>query len=75
MQTSDRPGRLAVGVVGAGRVGSALGAALAQAGHHIVAAAGVSDASRLRAAERLGVGISQPGEVIRAADLVLLDGA
>jgi predicted short-subunit dehydrogenase-like oxidoreductase (DUF2520 family) len=53
-------------------VGSVLGAALAQAGHHIVAAAGVSNASRRRAGERLGVGISQPDDVIRRADLILL---
>jgi predicted short-subunit dehydrogenase-like oxidoreductase (DUF2520 family) len=72
MEISDRPGRLAVGVLGAGRVGSVLGAALAQAGHRIVAAAGVSDASRRRAVERLGVGISQPADVIRGSDLVLL---
>ncbi|MFC4591304.1 Rossmann-like and DUF2520 domain-containing protein [Sphaerisporangium corydalis] len=72
METSDRPGRLAVGVLGAGRVGSVLGAALAQAGHRVVAAAGVSDASRRRARERLGVDISQPDDVIRRADLVLL---
>ena len=72
MDLSDRPARLAVGVVGAGRVGSALGAALAQAGHHVVAASGVSDASRHRAAERLGVEISRPEEVVEAAGLVLL---
>ncbi len=72
METSDRPGRLAVGVLGAGRVGSVLGAALAQAGHRVVAAAGVSDASRRRAVERLGVGISAPDDVIRRAELILL---
>lgn len=72
MDLSDRPGRLDVGVVGAGRVGSALGAALAQAGHRVVAASGVSDASRRRAAERLGVEIVRPEEVVEAAGLVLL---
>ncbi|GAA1259059.1 hypothetical protein GCM10009677_07430 [Sphaerisporangium rubeum] len=72
METSERPGRLAVGVLGAGRVGSALGTALAQAGHRVVAAAGVSDASRRRAEERLGVGMSRPDELIARADLVLL---
>ncbi|WP_214413235.1 Rossmann-like and DUF2520 domain-containing protein [Sphaerisporangium fuscum] len=72
METSDRPGRLAVGVLGAGRVGSVLGAALVQAGHHVVAAAGVSDASHRRARDRLGVGISQPDDVIAKAELVLL---
>lgn len=35
---ADRPGRLAVGVVGAGRAGSALAAALRRAGHRVVAA-------------------------------------
>ncbi|WP_067181192.1 Rossmann-like and DUF2520 domain-containing protein [Microtetraspora niveoalba] len=72
MDTGDRPGRLAVGVLGAGRVGSVLGAALAQAGHRVVAASGVSDSSRRRAAERLGVELSRPEEVLRRADLVLL---
>src|SRR5690606_40719776 len=72
MDTSDRPARLAVGVLGAGRVGSVLGAALQLAGHRVVAASGVSDASRRRAADRLGVGLSRPEEVIQKAELVLL---
>lgn len=72
METSDRPGRLAVGVLGAGRVGSVLGAALRLAGHRVVAASGVSDASRRQAAERLGVELSRPEEVIRQAEIVLL---
>ncbi|MFC4003950.1 Rossmann-like and DUF2520 domain-containing protein [Prauserella oleivorans] len=68
-----RPARLAVGVVSAGRVGSVLGAALARAGHTVVAASGVSDAS-VRRAERLlpGVPLLPPDEVARRADLVLL---
>jgi predicted short-subunit dehydrogenase-like oxidoreductase (DUF2520 family) len=73
MNTSDRPGRLAVGIVGVGRVGAALGEALGLAGHKIVAAAGVSEGSRRRAAERLGgVPIQPPQEVVAGADLVLL---
>ena len=36
----DRPARLSVGVVGAGRVGAVLGAALAQAGHRVVGRVG-----------------------------------
>ena len=40
--TAERPARLRVGVVGAGRVGATLGAALGRAGHHIVAASAVS---------------------------------
>ncbi|WP_285578295.1 Rossmann-like and DUF2520 domain-containing protein [Actinoallomurus iriomotensis] len=73
MTTSDqRPGRLAVGVVGAGRVGSALGRALDLAGHTVVAASGVSDASRERVRERLpGVPVLPVPEVVAAADLVL----
>ncbi|GLX00659.1 DUF2520 domain-containing protein [Microtetraspora sp. NBRC 16547] len=72
MDTGDRPARLAVGVLGAGRVGSVLGAALAQAGHRVVAASGVSDSSRRRAAERLGVELSLPEDVLRRSNLVLL---
>jgi predicted short-subunit dehydrogenase-like oxidoreductase (DUF2520 family) len=68
-----RPARLAVGVVSAGRVGSVLGAALARAGHTVVAASGISAASHARA-ERLlpGVPLLPPDEVVAAADLVLL---
>ena len=44
---------LVVGVVGAGRVGAVLGAALTAAGHQVVAAAAVSAASRERAARLL----------------------
>ncbi len=40
---------LRVGVVGAGRVGAVLGAALASAGHRVVAVSAVSEASRERA--------------------------
>ncbi|MDP9864388.1 MULTISPECIES: Rossmann-like and DUF2520 domain-containing protein [Streptosporangium] len=72
MDAGDRPARLAVGVVGAGRVGSALGAALAQAGHRVVAASGVSDSSRERAAERLGLTLTRPEDVVAGSDLVLL---
>ncbi len=69
----DRPARLAVGVVGAGRVGPALAAALRLAGHRPVAASGVSDASRRRAADLLpGVPLLEPAEVLARADLVLL---
>lgn len=45
--------RLDVGVVGTGRVGAVLGAALARAGHRVVAASGSSPASRARAAALL----------------------
>ncbi|MFI0944340.1 Rossmann-like and DUF2520 domain-containing protein [Streptomyces sp. NPDC021020] len=69
----ERPGRLTVGVVGAGRVGPALAAALALAGHRPVAASGVSEASRRRAEALLpGVPMVEPGQVLAQADLVLL---
>ncbi|SEG28200.1 Predicted oxidoreductase, contains short-chain dehydrogenase (SDR) and DUF2520 domains [Thermomonospora echinospora] len=69
----DRPARLSVGVVGAGRVGATLGSALALAGHRVTAATAVSEASRRRAAERLpGAALATPQEVVAAADLVLL---
>ncbi|GAA4685407.1 hypothetical protein GCM10023347_45830 [Streptomyces chumphonensis] len=69
----ERPARLAVGVVGAGRVGPALAAALGLAGHRTVAASGVSDASRQRAAELLpGVPLVEPAEVLARSELVLL---
>jgi predicted short-subunit dehydrogenase-like oxidoreductase (DUF2520 family) len=70
---ASRPARLAVGVVGAGRVGSVLGAALQQAGHRVVAVSAVSDAS-LRRAEALlpDVPVVAPPEVLAAAELVLL---
>ncbi|SDN34279.1 Rossmann-like and DUF2520 domain-containing protein [Allokutzneria albata] len=71
--TSERPARLAVGVVSAGRVGSVLGAALARAGHIVNGVSAVSSASLARAELLLpGVPVLAPDEVARAADLVLL---
>jgi len=68
-----RPARLAVGVVSAGRVGSVVGAAWAAAGHHLVAASGVSRASVRRAAALLpDVPLLPPDEVVTGADLALL---
>ena len=69
----DRPARLAVGVVGTGRVGAVLGAALARAGHRVVAAYAVSAASRQRADALLpGVVLVTPPEVFAASELVIL---
>lgn len=62
-----------VGVVGAGRVGAVLAAALRTAGHEIVAAAGESDASRGRIESLLpGTPVMKPSDAARAADLLLL---
>lgn len=73
--TAARPhdARLSVGVVGAGRVGAVLGAALARAGHQVVAVSAVSEASRRRADALLpGVPVVAADAVPRDADLVLL---
>jgi predicted short-subunit dehydrogenase-like oxidoreductase (DUF2520 family) len=68
-----RPARLAVGVVSAGRVGAVLGAALAGAGHRVVAASGVSRESARRAGALLpGVPRAAPDAVVEQSDLVLL---
>jgi predicted short-subunit dehydrogenase-like oxidoreductase (DUF2520 family) len=67
------PARLAVGVIGTGRAGTALGAALARAGHAVVAASAVSEASVHRAQAAFpGVLIADPSQVLGQADLVLL---
>lgn len=69
----DSPPRLSVGVVGVGRAGSVLAAALDRAGHRVVAAHAVSERSRRRAAEMLpGVPLVDVAQMFEAADLVLL---
>ena len=64
---------LRVGVIGAGRVGAVLAAALRARGHIIVSVAGESDASTRRAAELLpGVPMAKPTAVARDCDVLLL---
>jgi predicted short-subunit dehydrogenase-like oxidoreductase (DUF2520 family) len=66
-------GRLAVGVVGAGRVGAAWAAALAGSGHTVVGASGISEESQNRIEALLpGVPRLDPEAVVRSADLVLV---
>lgn len=68
-----KPGRLGIGVVGAGKVGAVLGAALRAAGHAVVGVSAVSAASRERAENLLpGVPVLAIPEVIERAELVLL---
>ena len=69
----DEATSLDVGVVGAGRVGAVLAAALGRAGHTVVSAHGLSDASRERA-ERLlpGVPLEPVATVVSTSDLLLL---
>ncbi len=64
---------LVVGVIGAGRVGAVLGAALEAAGHRVVAAAGVSEASLDRISRLLPHAAHLPADdVARAATGLLL---
>lgn len=70
---SERPARLDVGIVGTGRVGAVLGAALARAGHRVVAGYGVSVTSKNRANTLLpDVPLVSAEEVFARAGLVLL---
>jgi predicted short-subunit dehydrogenase-like oxidoreductase (DUF2520 family) len=70
---SERPARLTVGVVGAGRVGAVLAAALARAGHRVVAVAAVSKPSLERAARLVPRARILPAdEVAAGADLLVL---
>lgn len=65
--------RLGVGIVGAGRVGPILGAALAGAGHALTGISAVSERSRERADAILpGVPILDVPEVIERSELVIL---
>ncbi len=67
------PPRVRVGVVGTGRVGAVLAAALARAGHPVVAAYAVSEGSRRRAEALLpDVPLLAVDEVLAEADLGLL---
>lgn len=69
----ERPARFDVGVVGAGRVGAVLGAALARAGHVVTGVSAVSEESLERAATLLpGVPVKPIPEVVSGAHLVVL---
>ncbi|WP_458116148.1 Rossmann-like and DUF2520 domain-containing protein [Arthrobacter sp. D2-10] len=68
-----KPGRLGVGVIGAGRVGAVLGAALRAAEHAVVGVSAVSEASRERAENLLpGVPVLEIPAIVERAELVLL---
>jgi len=69
----EAPPRLRVGVVGAGRAGAVIGAALRRAGHEVVAVSAVSELSRVRAEAMLpGVPVVDVPAVVADADLVVL---
>ncbi|ETW23243.1 Rossmann-like and DUF2520 domain-containing protein [Mycobacterium gastri] len=68
-----RPARLKVGVISAGRVGTALGVALERADHVVVACSAVSRASLQRAERWLpDTSVLPPPDVAAAAELLLL---
>ncbi|MFQ6394583.1 Rossmann-like and DUF2520 domain-containing protein [Nocardia sp. KC 131] len=66
------PARLTVGIVSAGRVGSALGAALERAGHVVFGVAAISDPSVQRARTRLPDSEILPVEQVAARSELLL---
>lgn len=75
MGTPDgfRPARLTVGIISAGRVGSALGVALERAEHVVVACSAISRASRDRAHRRLpDTAVLPADEVAGRAELLIL---
>ena len=70
---NQRPGRLGVGIIGAGRVGPILGAALAGAGHAIVGISAISQASRDRAEAILpAVPLLTVPEIVERSELVII---
>ncbi|GAA3887221.1 hypothetical protein GCM10022381_31560 [Leifsonia kafniensis] len=70
---TPRPGRLGIGIIGAGRVGPILGAALAGAGHAVIGIAAISQASRDRADAILpNVPILTVPEIVERSELVII---
>ncbi|WP_309065941.1 DUF2520 domain-containing protein [Microbacterium sp.] len=65
------PGRLGVGIIGAGKVGPVIGAALAGAGHAITGITSGSDDDRA-AAVLPGVPVLDAPEVVRRSELVVI---
>ncbi|MBG6238898.1 putative short-subunit dehydrogenase-like oxidoreductase (DUF2520 family) [Mycetocola sp. CAN_C7] len=70
---SGRAGRLGIGIIGAGKVGPVLGAALAGAGHAITGISAVSDESRDRAEAMLPqVPVLDIPSIVERSELVLI---
>ena len=68
-----KPGRLGVGIIGAGRVGPVLGAALAGAGHAIIGIDASGDEAVERAEAVLpGVALLDAPTIVERSELVLL---
>ncbi len=70
---NSRPGRLGVGIVGAGRVGAVLASALRATGHAVVGASGASEETRERIEVLLpNVPVLDVRDVVERSELVLL---
>ena len=70
---TQRPGRLGIGVIGAGHVGPILAAALAGAGHALIGISAISQASRDRAEAILPqVPVLTVPEVVERSELVII---
>ena len=68
-----KPGRLGVGIIGAGRVGPVLGAALAGTGHALVGINAVGDESRERAEAMLAdAPLLDAPDIVERSELVVL---
>lgn len=71
--TRQQSGRLGIGIIGAGRVGPVLGAALAGAGHAVVGISAISEESRDRAEAMLpGVPVLDIPAIVERSELVIL---
>ena len=69
----ERSGRLGIGIIGAGRVGPIIGAALAGAGHAIVGISAISESSRERAEAILpGAPLLAVPDLVERSELVIL---
>lgn len=69
--SGGRDGRLGVGIIGAGRVGPVIGAALAGAGHALTAITSGSDDDRVEAILP-GLPVLSADEVVRRSELVVI---
>ena len=70
---TPRPGRLGIGVIGAGHVGPILAAALAGAGHALIGISAISQASRDRAEAILPlVPVLTVPEIVERSELVII---
>lgn len=71
-EPANRPGRLGIGVIGAGKVGAVLGAALRSAGHALVGVHAVSEDSRTRAEALLpDVPVLPIPQIVERSEVVL----